>query len=66
MDNPRYELSIEFKDAKYVINAYSKDMISLYPWDGNLKEDTINMTGVSARNNIYDFCVYVINKSHQN
>ena len=32
----------------------------------NFAEDIITMDGVSEHNNIYSFCLYVINKSHKN
>ena len=64
----KYKLIIEFDydNSKYVINVYDKNSITLFPWDGNLEEDMINMTDVPIRNNIYSFCVYIINKAHSN
>lgn len=63
--SPKYELSIEFSNEKYIINIYDETSITLYPWDGTLPEDKISMKGVSKYNNLYSFCSYVINKSHQ-
>ena len=64
----KYKLIIEFDsdNSKYVINVYDKNSITLFPWDGNLEEDMVNMTDVPLRNNIYSFCVYIINKAHSN
>lgn len=64
----KYKLIIEFNNdnSKYVINVYDKNSITLFPWDGNLEEDIINMTDIPLRNNIYSFCVYIINKAHSN
>ena len=61
-----YKLIVEFEDSKYLFNAYDNNTVTLFPWDGNLEEDMITMTDVSEHNNIYSFCLYVINKSHKN
>lgn len=67
-DKVKYKLIIEFDNDKYkyVINVYDKNSITLFPWDGNLKEDMITMDNVPIRNNIYSFCVYIINKANSN
>ena len=65
----KYKLIIQFDDNsndKYVINVYDKNTVTLFPWDGNLQEDMITMDNVPARNNIYSFCVYIINKTNSN
>ena len=64
-ETAKYELCIEFSKEKYVINIYDNSSVTLYPWDGNFSEDKITMEGVSTYNNLYSFCSYVINKSHQ-
>lgn len=64
-EEAKYELCIEFAKEKYVINIYDTSSVTLYPWDGNFSEDKITMDGVSTYNNLYSFCSYVINKSHQ-
>lgn len=56
---PDYKLIIEFSDNKYVINAYNDKLLSIYPWDGVYKEDTISMEGVSDYYNLYNFCEYI-------
>ena len=61
-----YKLIVEFEDSKYLFNAYDNNTVTLFPWDGNFAEDIITMDGVSEHNNIYSFCLYVINKSHKN
>ncbi|VYT91782.1 hypothetical protein [Clostridium tertium] len=58
-DIPDYKIIIEFSDKKYVINAYSDTLISIYPWDGVYSEDIISMEGVSDYYNLYKFCEYV-------
>ena len=36
---------------------------TIHPYDGSFQEDIIDSTkNVDARNNIYDFCVYVANE----
>lgn len=63
----KYKLIIDFDDkSKYVINVYDKNSITLFPWDGNLQEDMITMNDVPIRNNIYSFCIYIINKTTSN
>lgn len=65
----KYKLIIQFdnnNDDKYVINVYDKNSVSLFPWDGNLQEDMITMDNVPIRDNIYSFCVYIINKDNSN
>lgn len=64
-DTAKYELHIEFSNEKYIINIYDDSLITLYPWDGSFVEDILSMKGVSQYNNLYSFCSYVINKSHQ-
>ena len=63
----QYRLIISFGSSKYIINAYSPDLDTIHPYDGSFQEDIIDSTkNVDARNNIYDFCVYVINKAQSN
>ena len=63
----QYRLIISFGTSKYIINAYSPDLDTIHPYDGSFQEDIIDSTkNVDARNNIYDFCVYVINKAQSN
>ena len=64
-DKAKYELCIEFAHEKFIINVYDTSSITLYPWDGNFEEDKISMKGVSTYNNLYSFCSYIVNKSHQ-
>lgn len=64
LDSPRYKLIVKLNNSKYIINVYSADMVSINPWDGVFPQDIIKMDGVSTRNNIYSFCKYIINKSH--
>lgn len=55
-----YELRLEFEDgSKYIINVYNDKLVSLYPWDGNYKEDVISMEKVPIHYNLYDFCTHV-------
>ena len=56
---PSYKIIIEFPNDKYIINAYTENLVSIYPWDGIYKEDIISMDGVSDYYNIYKFCDYI-------
>ena len=56
---PAFKVIIEFSDSKYVINAYSDTLVTIYPWDGVYKEDIISMENVSDYYNIYKFCDYI-------
>ena len=56
---PSFKVIIEFSDSKYVINAYSNSLVTIYPWDGIYKEDIISMENVSDYYNIYKFCEYI-------
>ena len=63
----KYKLIIEFSDKsndKYVINIFDKNTVTLFPWDGNLQEDMSNMDNIPARDNLYSFCIYIINKDN--
>lgn len=60
---PQYRLIISLGSSKYIINAYSTELDTIHPYDGSFQEDIIDSTkNVDARNNIYDFCVYVANE----
>ena len=60
---PQYRLIISLGSSKYIINAYSPELDTIHPYDGSFQEDIIDSTkNVDARNNIYDFCVYVANE----
>ena len=65
----QYKLIVNFKEGshneKYIFNIYNEDFVTLYPWDGNLPEDMIIMDNVPKYNNLYDYCVYIINKAHK-
>lgn len=60
----KYRLIITSDTSKYIINAYSNELDTIHPYDGCFQEDIIDSSfNVDARNNIYDFCIYVINNS---
>lgn len=59
---PKYKLSITFDNSKFIINVYSKELVTLYPWDGVYEEDIISLKNVSDHANIYEFCHYIENK----
>lgn len=63
-EQPKYELSIDFGDAKYIFNIYDENNVTLYPWDGTYIEDQISMDSIYPYNNLYSFCKYIINKEN--
>ena len=66
----QYKLIVNFNKSdfseKYVFNIYDNNFVTLYPWDGNLTEDMIVMTDIPRYNNLYDYCIYIVNKAHKN
>lgn len=61
---PEYKIFFKFLDTnkQFVINVYSKDVISIYPWDGDFSMDYITMNEIPLRHNIYSLCKYVFIK----
>lgn len=57
---PLYKIFITISNEKYVINVYSKDLASIYPWDGYYEMDFINMSKVPYSYNLYNICNYMI------
>lgn len=56
---PCYMIFIDFNldtENKYVINVYSADYVSVFPWDGNYEKDTINMSKTYSSLNLYNLC----------
>ena len=63
--SPCYKLIIEFNNrekSKYIIDVYNNNFVTLFPWDGNFPKDKITMDDVPKYDNLYDFCIYIINK----
>jgi hypothetical protein len=59
---PKYRLVFVFKDAKYLMDIYNENIISIYPWDGKLEKDYIDMNGIPLSYNINSLCEYLFNK----
>ena len=59
---PKYRLVFIFKDAKYLMDIYNENIISIYPWDGELEKDYIDMNGIPISYNINGLCDYLFNK----
>lgn len=57
---PEYRMFITFKNAKFVVNVYNSRYISIFPWDGDYKEDYIDMNNISAAFNLYNLCRFKI------
>ena len=57
---PSYKLFFTFDKSKYVIDVYNEKYITIYPWDGDLPMDYIEMTNIPVSQNIYELCKYEI------
>ncbi|MBD7909918.1 MULTISPECIES: DUF4883 family protein [Clostridium] len=58
-----YQLRIKFQDSKYIIKVYNENLVAIYPWDGNYKEDILSMKDIPKHYNLYDFCKHVENRA---
>lgn len=57
-----YRIKIIFNDGSmFLIKVFNEKEISISPWDGNYKEDFINIENVPLAYNLYDFCNHVHN-----
>lgn len=65
-DKEPYRIKIVFKDEKYLMRVYNESLISISPWDGTYKEDTVSMNNVPLRYNLIDFCNHIENKPLEN
>lgn len=65
-DKEPYRLKIVFKDEKYLLRVYNESLVSISPWDGTYKEDTISMENLPLRYNLIDFCNHIENKPLEN
>lgn len=61
-----YRIKIVFNDAKYLIKVFDNSMVSIFPWDGNYKEDIISIKDLPLRYNLLDFCNHISNKPLSN
>lgn len=63
-EKPEYKIFFTFSETneKYVINIYSKDLISIHPWDGEFTMDYITMSGIPLRYNLYSLSKYAFAK----
>lgn len=57
-----YRIKVVFNDDKYLIKVFDNSIVSIAPWDGNYKEDTISIKELPLRYNLLDFCNHVANK----
>ncbi|MDO5518583.1 MAG: DUF4883 family protein, partial [Clostridium sp.] len=61
-DKEPFRIKIVFKDEKYLLRVYNESLVSISPWDGTYKEDTISMENLPLRYNLIDFCNHIENK----
>lgn len=57
---PKYRIYLYFSKDIYVINVYNERYISLFPWDGDLDMDYIDMKDVYINYNLYGLCRHII------
>lgn len=58
-DKPAYKMIISFKQEKMLINIYSANYISVYPWDGVYPEDYISTGKIPISLNLYNLGNYI-------
>ena len=59
---PLYKIFFTFQKEKYVLNVFSQDYISVYPWDGNYCEDYIIAKEIPIKYSVYSLCTYIFTK----
>lgn len=61
-----YRIKVVFNDDKYLISIFDNSTVSIFPWDGNYKEDIISIKDLPLRYNLLDFCNHICNKPLSN
>ncbi|WP_258880942.1 DUF4883 family protein [Clostridium tagluense] len=61
-NKPLYKIFLTFSKNKYIINVYSQNSISIYPWDGEYSMDYIDTSKMYKAYNLYGLCKYLIPK----
>lgn len=62
-DKPVYKFYCSFDNkCKYVINVYNEKYLCIYPWDGDFKEDYVDMKNTYTTYNLMELCKYIFNK----
>lgn len=61
-NKPKYRLMFIFKDSTYLMDIYNEKIISIYPWDGKLEKDYIDLSSIPLSYNINSLCEYLFNK----
>lgn len=57
-----FRLKVVFENGdKYLIKVFNDSKISVSPWDGVYKEDTISIKNLPLKYNLFDFCNHVLN-----
>ena len=59
---PVYKIFLNFSENKYVVNVYSENFVSIYPWDGSYSMDYIDTSKMYKAYNLYGLCKYLIPK----
>lgn len=59
--NPEYKLTVFINNSpSFLINIFNKEIINIHPWDGIYSPDTINISSVHTKFNIYNISEYLI------
>ena len=59
---PLYKIFIDLNSEKYVIDIYGDDLITLYPWDSDVRKDYLSLKDIPNSFKLEPFCQYVFNK----
>ena len=61
-NKPLYKIFIDLNSEKYVIDIYGDDLITLYPWDSDVRKDYLSLKDIPNSFKLEPFCQYVFNK----
>ncbi|EOU1594143.1 DUF4883 family protein [Clostridium perfringens] len=61
-NKPLYKNFIDLNSEKYVIDIYGDDLITLYPWDSDVRKDYLSLKDIPNSFKLEPFCQYVFNK----
>lgn len=54
----KYKVYLTFNEKKYAMTIYDEKYISIYEWDGDYKEDFLNINNIPLSLNIYGICKF--------
>jgi hypothetical protein len=60
--NEPFRLKIVFNNNDmYLIKIFNDSIVSIAPWDGVYKEDTVSIKNLPLKYNLFDFCNHILN-----